>query len=263
MASKLESGTVLSRWFRWLPRGFLLAAVVLPVLLSIFSAQWHTSWSSQWFDFLGSLVFSLPILGIVITIAWFWPTIGGIAAIVCPLLLLWIEPDFRWEIFSAHDLAFILHCVLLVIGGALSITWGRQWQNREQKVTSVRTTASVRYSWLRWLARGFLLILVFLPIFFAQGWSWPDLFYFLTTWYPYIFLIIAIIAWVAPVVGGILAIAIIPVLGLMQTDMSNWVLFYTLYAILFVGGILSIIWGAMRWRWKHNQVQINAKADSE
>jgi hypothetical protein len=127
--------------------------------------------------------------------------------------------------------------------------------------------------WLRWPPRALLSIAAFMPIFYLS-------FYYLVInlvgpkyWSEWeilisvpIILFIAFIAWVKPIVGGIIAIIVIH-LGLfwvilmtigMQSGIGRfWEPFLFLeYFFLVLGGILSIVYGIMFWLWrrkKHGQ----------
>jgi hypothetical protein len=131
----------------------------------------------------------------------------------------------------------------------------------------------VRNTWFRWLSRGFLLVAAFLPIFVALWPSYPNIHYDYTDIFIAVIMsalpilaIIVLIAWLAPVVGGGLAIIAVPLWLYMQLyervathdpepePMWVWLFLSSEVLLLLAGGILSIIWGVRKRSLKHNQV---------
>jgi hypothetical protein len=119
MANELDPGTALSVWFHWLPRSFLLVAIVLPLLSALGGLQAIT---------LDAVTLSILVIIIFIIVSRA-PVLGGIITITAvPLWLIAIglmyysvfEP-IRW-FYNSFD------CFLLLSGGILSIIWGRHQQ---------------------------------------------------------------------------------------------------------------------------------------
>jgi hypothetical protein len=148
-------------WLRWLARSFLLMSVLVTSLWSL----WIMHWSNDLLDGLTRWTYAMfldgfPFIVIVVIIAWLWPVSGGTAAIlVGPLLLFWAVPEFWVEKFSTYTLPYYFQCLLLIIGGILSIIWGRAQVSIGRKMAGA--LSSVRRSWFRWLPRGFLLLAAF------------------------------------------------------------------------------------------------------
>jgi hypothetical protein len=137
---------------------------------------------------------------------------------------------------------------------------------------------SVRHSWFRWLPRILFIIVALMPFIYEiihhivlpgyLFWNWVgEIFYSIP------FIIVAIVAWVAPIIAGVLALIAVPLgffyivfMSAWMHQSPNWVFqLFFLFACLFLvtGGILSIIWGVQRRRWRHSQVQMNMDADSK
>ncbi len=256
-------------WLRWLARSFLL----MSVLVTIFWILWQRSWNDGWASVLGFdiILLGLPILIVIIIIAWLQPISGGVASIMAgPLLFFWIVPNSLAETLSRGNLPYLLECGLLVIGGILSIVWG--WLNGVQRMADIANTGSSGHRWFRWLPRIIFLTAVFTPIFFELGAKFPNLDYVARVYGVPILFIITIIAWIAPISGGALAIIAVPVLFWLQLMYSSaahapapssylLLLFFECF-LLVTGGILSIIWGVQRRRWRHNQEQITTTTGS-
>jgi hypothetical protein len=259
MASKLGIGTGLPRWFRWLARGFLLMSLFVIPFFYLLSIHWNYVCGDDTNLFL--------FIVIVVIVAWRKPVSGGIATAIVGILfigpLLYFRATIDYWTFS-YGLPELVQCLLLLVGGILSVMWGRTLPSNGQKVAGVSTTGSYRHSWFRWLPRGFLLIVAFMPLLVEGAWWYPGskILWVVGDIYDISsLLMIAVIAWVAPIVGGIIAI------GTVATMIFSYLMDFIPpsqfwasieWLLLVIGGILSIIWGVMRWRWKHKQVQVNA-----
>jgi hypothetical protein len=208
---------------------------------------------------------------IIFIVAWRKPFSGGIAAAIIGILFigppLCERATIEYWTFS-YGLPYIIQCLFLFVAGILSVMWGRTLSSSAQKVSDFSSLG--RYSWFRWLPRGFLLIAAFMPLLEAIARFYPDL-WFLLDIYGYIaeasiLLIIAVIAWVAPIAGGVLAILTVAaeIFSFLMDFIPPSVLWASIeWLLLAIGGILSIIWGAMWLRWKHSQARINTEAASK
>lgn len=271
MATKLGVGAGLPSWFRWLPRGFLLAAFIL-ILQPTYLNFVHIPRQYDWFTAFswGIGFFYLPLLIIAIIIAWRRPISGGAASILtAPLLLLWFLLSWgsRSDMFSKNNLLYFFSCIFLFIGGILSVVYGQLMETRKQKISYISESCDGKRNWFRWLPRGFMLIAAFTPIFYALSVGYPAINETLGIYAVPILFIVAIIAWVTPIIGGAVAIALIPfwMIGPIffgalahQPGILVGVFFFFECAMLLLGGILSIIWGVRQRRWMHSQAQINA-----
>jgi hypothetical protein len=263
LSNKLNHGIYLPSWFLWLPRGFLLAAFIL-ILQPTYLNFMHIPRQYDWFTAFswGTEFFYLPLLIIAIIIAWRRPISGGTVSILtAPLLLLWfLLWVSRSDIFSKNNLLYFFSCIFLFIGGTLSVIYGQVMETRKQKISHISESHDGKRNWFRWLPRGFMLIAAFIPIFYALSVGFPAINDALGLYAVPVLFIVAIIAWVTPIIGGSVAIALIPfwMTGPLffwafthQSGILVGVFFFFECAMLLLGGILSIIWGVMRWRWEH------------
>lgn len=119
MANKLEIGTGLPGWLRWLSMGLLILAIVLPLSSALSSLQVIT---------LDAVLLTILVI-IIFIITWRAHIWGGIIAItVVPLWVIglglmyyYLFEPIRW-FYNSCD------CFLLLISGMLSILSGRQQQ---------------------------------------------------------------------------------------------------------------------------------------
>jgi hypothetical protein len=128
--------------------------------------------------------------------------------------------------------------------------------------------------WFRWIPMGFLLASGLLPIsYIVILIIYGGLEFYIWELFLFIPLLIALFAWKMPIAGGMTAVVVIHLgvflSGLISFWMTNYdslfegvlaALLFLLpeYLLMFVGGILSIIWGVRQWRWKRNQARMNA-----
>jgi hypothetical protein len=226
--------------------------------------HWNYSCFGIWWS---GLLFTI----IIVIVTWRKPVSGGIAAAIIGILfigpLLFDRAMIEyWKL--SYGLPYLIQCLLLLIAGILSVIWGRTLPSSVQKVSGV--SSSDRRSWFRWLPRGLLLIAAFIPILEAIARLYPDLWLYLDI-YGYMFststlLIIVVIAWVAPIAGGVLAILTVAaeIFSFLMDFIPPSVMLASIkWLLLAIGGILSIIRGAMWLRWKHSQARINAEAASQ
>jgi hypothetical protein len=246
MASKLGIGTGLPSWFRWLARGFLLLSLLVIPFFELLRIHWNYAWFGNWWD---GFLFTI----IVVIVAWRKPFSGGVAAVIVGILFIGTLVNERVGIeywtFS-YGLPYLVECLFLLVGGILSVMWGRTLPSNGQKVAGISTTSCSRCSWFRWLPRGFLLVATFIPLEGLARWFPPYTLAGIAGEISYL-LTIAVIAWVAPIVGGILAILAVAVMifAFLMDFIPASVLWASIeWLLLAIGGILSIIWGVMWWR---------------
>jgi hypothetical protein len=259
MTSELRVGVGLPNWFRWLARGLLLMAVFAFPFFELLKIHCNYSCFGIW---LSGFLFTI----VIVIVAWRKPFSGGVAAAIIGVLFIGPMLSYRatteyWKL--SYGLPYLVPCLLLLIGGILSVTWGRTLPSRVQKVSNI--SSSDKRSWFRSLPRGFLLIAALIPLLEAITRYYPDLWKYLDI-YSYIFdtstlLIITVIAWIAPIAGGVLAILAVAddiFLFLMDFKPPSVLWDSIMWLLLAVGGILSIIWGVRQWRWKRNQAKMTA-----
>jgi len=255
--NQLDTSSDIYKWFRWVPRGFLIMASIVPLLFILWSYRQNQL-------FWVSIIFYLPILAIVIT-AWVMPMTGGIITIVIgSLVLFWLRLIGSPAVFN--QLFFTIEFVLIVTGGILSIIWGHL-KRKEQTTPDLLDTETGRRGWFKWPPRFLLLMAAIMPIllvFWGLLQKEEFIFYIAST-IP--LLVIVIIEWVEPIIGGITAIVMGPSVLLLLVLFSGYTttgdFFFLLECVLLlIGGILSIIWGVQRRRWRHNQAQITTTTGS-
>ena len=112
-------------WLRWLPRALLLAATVSRAVYVVFYYLAIKLLGPKYWEW-DSWGFSIPILSVTI-IAWYFPIIGGILALV------WIPVGWVFTALMSllnhsniSDPALMIESVFLSIGGVLSILYGIQ-----------------------------------------------------------------------------------------------------------------------------------------
>jgi hypothetical protein len=135
MASKLEVGAGLPSWFRWLPRGFLLAAGLLPIFCLSFYYLVLVLIGPRYWNW--ELFIIVPFLLLIAFFAWKMPIAGGITAIVVihlgvfyfGLMSFAMEHNF-FNGLLAGMLYLSPEYFLMVTGGILSIIWGIMCKRR-------------------------------------------------------------------------------------------------------------------------------------
>jgi hypothetical protein len=202
---------------------------------------------------------SIPLIGIFIVL-WFLPLIGGILSIFSILLFIFYYAPIG-SVFNQNLLIGLLNifaCVLLLGGGILSIIMGI----KQQKIIPGNYSAKpIKYRWLKWLLRILLFLACFLPYFikvisYVINYKFTEYILFdvpLSFSIPFI-IIIFIIAWFYPFLGGILSIIAIPIVFFIHIYFIAWQmnnsgpdpLIFLELALLLIGGIFLIIWGLKR-----------------
>jgi hypothetical protein len=259
MAGKSYVITGRLNWSRWLSRAFLLSVLILALARHL-KIHWLMHWhfNLSWFV-VDIILQGLPLVIIIIIIAWLQPISGGVIALLAsPLLVFWVVEEFHaLDVVSWYFLFYIGECVLLFIGGIFSIAWGLSARNMEQKASGIQQHES-RNNWFRWLPRGFLLTAAFIPAFYELGSKHPNFNEAMIVYAIPILFIIASIAWAEPIIGSSLVIITIPIwIFLQQAVHYSSSAFYYMFTIiecllLIIGGILSIVLGVRQQRWKQN-----------
>lgn len=244
---------------RWSGRIILIIAAIWPVFFfGIFYdlARLHFL-PNEWWHVVETIFLVLPLP--IAALAWFRPIPASIAGIVlAPASFLWAlslviakgyDYNYLWPPFGQS--------LLLIAGGLLSII-GEQIRRRNLRSTIIKA-GSARYLWLGWLSRSFL-ILGAIALIAALIWRDANS---ARTIFVGICLIVVVLAWILPAIGGIILTVGVPiaVYTLISHELMTrssrlgpllwWqIIFFQplslLGMLLAITGILTLIWGWLR-----------------
>jgi hypothetical protein len=134
MNDKLEPKKTGGNWFRWLPRFLLIVVAIVPVCYYDFY-QYMIVEKLEFKYYPPDEIILSSLLLVIAIIAWFLPIIGGLLAVIAaPIELLWAA-----LLVSAMGTSdgfpspILIECVLLFLGGILSIIWGAMKRKRSKR----------------------------------------------------------------------------------------------------------------------------------
>jgi hypothetical protein len=210
-------------WLRWLSRILLIATIPVPLILSVFTKE---------VTFSTALYNSLILLGVA-GMAWFFPLAGGGLGLIVAVIE-YIMPYHPFlQNLPQHIQENLVFLLPLSLGSAFSLKYALFRRNRAYSI--IHTDKKLKpHPW--WYFISFTLLII-------PGIWWLILSSSMLTplYLSFVFLLLALVAWVLPLLGGISAWVLLLYLAIIYYGL---VYFPSLECFfLFVGGGVSILLG--------------------
>ena len=129
------AGYLKMNWLRWISRVSLLAAGLLPIIYYVYFFMFDLQWELKDWDWsIAFLIFFCLLLAIPI-FTWKYPVAGGVISLFA--VFVWLILEYAYMLFKEsptwfdyyyhfHRTLILEEWSLLLIGGILSIIWGRR-----------------------------------------------------------------------------------------------------------------------------------------
>jgi hypothetical protein len=209
-------------WLRWLSRILLVAAIPVPLILSVFTKE---------VSFSTALYSSLILLGVA-GMAWFFPlTGGGCGLIVAVINYVLPYQHFlgRFPHYIQENLVFLLP---LSIGAVFSLKYALFRKIRAYSIIHPEKTLRPRPWW--YLASFILLIIPGIYWLALPGYALSPMYL------SFGILLLALIAWGFPTIGGILSLLLSLYLFADALNSGSPAFPFVECFFLIIGGIVSI-----------------------